>query len=86
MEVSQAQVVQAIGEIVEDIVGIPAAGVTPDKHFMDDLDLDSLALVELGFALEDRFGVEIAEEDIKDLVTVRDVVGYVVGRAAAVAS
>ncbi|MFC5751227.1 acyl carrier protein [Actinomadura rugatobispora] len=86
MDVSQTQVVQAIGEIVEDIVGIPAGNVTPDKHFMDDLDLDSLALVELGFALEDKFGVEIAEEDIKDLVTVRDVVAYVVGRAARVAT
>ncbi|GLZ06509.1 hypothetical protein Acsp03_39750 [Actinomadura sp. NBRC 104412] len=86
MDVSQAQVLQAIGEIVEDIIGVPADGITLDTHLIEDRGLDSLALVELGFALEDRFGVEIAEENFKDLIVVRDMVGYVVERAARVAS
>ncbi|MFI0406073.1 acyl carrier protein [Actinomadura sp. 3N508] len=83
---SETQVLQGIGEIVEDIIGVPAEGLTLDSHLVDDRGLDSLAMVELGFALEDRFGVEIAEENIKDLVVVRDMVGYVIGRAASVAS
>jgi acyl carrier protein len=55
--------------------------VTPEKTFVDDLDIDSLSMVEIAVAAQDKFGVEIPDDQLKDLKTVQDVIDYV-GRAA----
>jgi len=57
--------------------GVPADQVTPDKSFVDDLDIDSLSMVEIAVAAQDKFGVEIPDDQLKNLKTVRDVVTYV---------
>jgi acyl carrier protein len=51
--------------------------VTPEKTFVDDLDIDSLSMVEIAVAAQDKFGVEIPDDQLKDLKTVQDVVDYV---------
>jgi acyl carrier protein len=56
---------------------VPAADVTPDKSFVDDLDIDSLSMVEIAVAAQDKFGVEIPDEELKNLKTVKDVVAFV---------
>jgi acyl carrier protein len=56
---------------------VPAAEVTPSKSFVDDLDIDSLSMVEIAVAAQDKFGVEIPDDQLKDLATVQDVVNYV---------
>jgi acyl carrier protein len=56
---------------------VPADQVTPDKTFVDDLDIDSLSMVEIAVAAQDKFGVEIPDEQLKDLKTVQDVIDYV---------
>ncbi len=56
---------------------MPADQVTPDKTFVDDLDIDSLSMVEIAVAAQDKFGVEIPDDQLKDLKTVQDVVDYV---------
>ncbi|SEG95506.1 acyl carrier protein [Nonomuraea solani] len=71
----------ALADIVEDVTRIPARDVTPDATFADDLDIDSLAMVEISAAVQDRLGVEIPDDRLKDLRTPRDVITYV--RAAA---
>src|SRR4029078_9103256 len=76
-EVSEQEILVGLGEIVEEIVGIPAADVTPEKNFIDDLDIDSLSMVEIAVAAQDKFGVEIPDDELKDLTTVQDVVNYV---------
>jgi acyl carrier protein len=81
-EVSEQEILVGLGEIVEEIVGIPAADVTPEKNFIDDLDIDSLSMVEIGVAAQDKFGVEIPDDELKNLRTVKDVIGYVQGLAA----
>ena len=70
-------VVTGLGEIVDEVAGVPADQVTPDKTFVDDLDIDSLSMVEIAVAAQDKFGVEIPDEQLKDLKTVQDVVDYV---------
>ena len=55
----------------------PAAEVTPAKSFVDDLDIDSLSMVEIAVAAQDKFGVEIPDDQLKDLKTVQDVVNFV---------
>ena len=74
---NEQQILAGLGEIVEEIAGVPAGEVTPSKSFVDDLDIDSLSMVEIAVAAQDRFGVEIPDEQLKDLSTVQDVVNYV---------
>ncbi len=79
----------AIFEIVRDrladILEIDPAGIAEGQSFVDDLDADSLALIELVEALEEELsdrtvGFRIDDEDLEDLKTVRDAVDYVFGR------
>ncbi len=71
------EILEGLGEIVEEITGVPAAEVTPEKNFVDDLDIDSLSMVEIAVAAQDKFGVEIPDDQLKDLKTVQDVINYV---------
>ena len=71
------EILAGLGEIVEEIAGVPADEVTPNKSFVDDLDIDSLSMVEIAVAAQDKFGVEIPDDQLKDLATVQDVVNYV---------
>ena len=80
MALSDQEILSGIGEIIEEIAGVPAAEVTPEKSFVDDLDIDSLSMVEIAVAAQDRFGVEIPDDELKHLKTVKDVVVYVQGK------
>jgi acyl carrier protein len=71
------EILAGLGEIVEEIAGVPADEVTPGKSFVDDLDIDSLSMVEIAVAAQDKFGVEIPDDQLKDLATVQDVVTFV---------
>ncbi|HET9973677.1 MAG TPA: acyl carrier protein [Streptosporangiaceae bacterium] len=78
---NEQEILTGLGEIVEEIAGVPADEVTPSKSFVDDLDIDSLSMVEIAVAAQDKFGVEIPDEQLKDLTTVQDVVNYVTKNA-----
>jgi acyl carrier protein len=80
MALSDQEILSGIGEIIEEIAGVPAADVTPEKSFVDDLDIDSLSMVEIAVAAQDQFGVEIPDDELKNLKTVKDVVVYVQGK------
>ena len=71
------EILAGLAEIVDEIAGVPADEVTPDKNFVEDLDIDSLSMVEIAVAAQDKFGVEIPDEQLKDLKTVQDVVNFV---------
>ena len=66
-----------LAEIVNDIAGVSADDVQLDKSFVDDLDIDSLSMVEIIYAAEEKFGVSIPDEESKNLKTVGDAVAYV---------
>ena len=66
-----------LAEIVNEVTGIPAADVQLEKSFTDDLDVDSLSMVEIAVAAEERFEVRIPDEEIKNLRTVGDAVTYI---------
>jgi len=76
------EILTGLGEIIEEIAGVPADEVTPSKSFADDLDIDSLSMVEIAVAAQDRFGVEIPDDQLKDLVTVQDVITFVAKNAS----
>jgi acyl carrier protein len=75
------EILAGLGEIIEEIAGVPADEVTPNKSFADDLDIDSLSMVEIAVAAQDKFGVEIPDDQLKDLVTVQDVINFVAKNA-----
>lgn len=66
-----------LAEILEEVAGIKPADVTADKSFTDDLDVDSLSMVEVVTAAEDKFGVTIPDEEMKNLKTVGDAISYI---------
>ncbi|MEU2507067.1 acyl carrier protein [Streptomyces sp. NPDC007863] len=79
---TQEDIVKGLAEIVNEIAGIPVEDVEMDKSFTDDLDVDSLSMVEVVVAAEERFDVKIPDGDVKDLKTVGDAVSYILKHQA----
>jgi acyl carrier protein len=77
MAMTEEEILTGLAEIIDEVAGVPADQVTPEKTFVDDLDIDSLSMVEIAVAAQDKFGVEIPDEQLKDLKTVQDVISYV---------
>ena len=75
------EVLSGLAEIVNEIAGIPAEDVELDKSFTDDLDVDSLSMVEVVVAAEERFGVKIPDDEVKNLRTVGDAVDFILANS-----
>jgi acyl carrier protein len=78
MALTVDEVLAGIKEIVVEVAGIDANLIAMDKKFTDDLDVDSLSMVEVVVAAEERFGVKIPDENVTDLLTVADAVNFIV--------
>jgi acyl carrier protein len=63
--------------IIKDLLGADEAKITPEARFREELEADSLDLVELIMAFEDKFGAEISDEDAQKITTVGDAVTYI---------
>lgn len=66
--------------IIKDLLGADEAKITMDAKFREDLEADSLDLVELIMAFEDKFGAEISDEDAQKITTVGEAVSYIDAR------
>jgi acyl carrier protein len=66
-----------IKEIIVELLGVDESKVTLEARFREDLEADSLDLVELIMAFEDKFGGEISDEDAQKITTVGEAVAYV---------
>jgi acyl carrier protein len=66
-----------LAEIVEEVAGVDADQVQLDKSFVDDLDVDSLSMVEVVVAAEEKFDVKIPDDEVKNLKTVGDAVAFI---------
>jgi acyl carrier protein len=77
MSESKEEILVAVTQIFTEVTDVPAEKVQLDKTLRDDLDVDSLATAELGVALQDRFDIELTDEQVIDLVTVADVVAVI---------
>jgi acyl carrier protein len=80
------EIFEIVRDRLADILEIDPSTITEGQSFVDDLDADSLALIELVEALEEtlserKVGFRIEDEDLEDLKTVRDAVDYVHERA-----
>jgi acyl carrier protein len=66
-----------LAEIVNEVAGVDADDVQLEKSFIDDLDIDSLSMVEIVVAAEEKFSVRIPDEEVKNLKTVGDAVSFI---------
>ena len=74
---AQEKTYERLKKIVVDQLGVDEADVKPEASFVDDLNADSLDLVELIMSLEEEFGMEISDEDAEKIKTVGDAEEYV---------
>jgi len=81
--VTTDEIQTGLAEILEEVAGILPADVSPEKSFTDDLDVDSLSMVEVVVAAEEKFDVKIPDDEVKNLRTVGDAVAYIEKHGAA---
>jgi acyl carrier protein len=86
--IDRDEIFEIVRDRLADILEIEPGGITEGQSFVDDLDADSLALIELVEALEEQLAgripcFRIEDEDLEDLKTVRDAIDYVHERATA---
>ena len=72
-----AETFERVKGIIVEVLGVDAAKVTPEARFKEDLEADSLDIVEMVMAFEDAFGGEIPDEEAQKIKTVGDAVEYV---------
>ncbi len=75
------QAFEQVKEIIVEQLGVGADDVKVEASFQEDLNADSLDLVELIMSMEDKFGVKIPDEDAEKILTVNSAVDYVVANA-----
>ncbi len=66
----RSEVMQVMKDKAVEMLEVPPEAVQDDKSFVDDLEVDSLSLVEYTMELEDAFGVELPEDELTDLKTI----------------
>src|SRR3954463_864127 len=68
------EIVAGLAEILEEVAGVSPDDVAEEKSFTEDLDVDSLSMVEVVVAAEEKFGVKIPDDEVQNLKTVGDAV------------
>ncbi|HZJ26622.1 MAG TPA: acyl carrier protein [Acidimicrobiia bacterium] len=79
----RAEALGVLREVAVEVLSVDAASVTEDAKFKEDLDADSLDLVELVMGLEERFDITVPEEDLEGVTTVGNAVDLVLSKASA---
>jgi len=77
MAASRDEVFERVKEVLSERLSVEEADITEEANFQEDLDADSLDLVEMIMELEDQFGIKIPDEDAHKIQTVGQAVDYV---------
>ena len=77
MALSEQEILSGLAEIVNEETGLAVDAVQSDKSFTDDLDIDSLSMMTIVVNAEEKLGVRIPDDDVKNLKTVGDAVSYI---------
>ncbi len=78
---SAEEIRAGLASILNEVADVDADAVTDEKSFVDDLDVDSLSMVEVAMAAEEQFGVKIPDDELPKLKTVGDAVKYIESNA-----
>ena len=74
---TRQEILDELASIMKEVVGTEPQDVTEDKTFQEDLDVDSLSMVEIAVELGNRVGVDIPDAEMANIKTVKDAVDYV---------
>jgi acyl carrier protein len=83
MALSEQEILKGLAEIVNSVTELPVDSVELGKTFTDDLEIDSLDMMQIVVDAEEKFGVRIPDDDVKNLKTVGDAVSYIQTASAA---
>jgi acyl carrier protein len=78
----EQQLFNEVKTIIVDLLGVDESRVVPEARFREELEADSLDLVELIMAFEDKFGGEISDEDAQKITTVGEAITYLKSHGA----
>jgi len=79
---SPDELLKLVADVVSDVAGVPLDDIQLEKSLVDDLDVDSLAIVEIMVSLEEKAGVSVPDDQAKKLKTVGDIVTYLAQEGA----
>jgi acyl carrier protein len=79
---STDEIRSGLASILSEVADVSPDDVSDEKSFTDDLDVDSLSMVEVAMAAEEQFGVKIPDDELPKLKTVGDAVRYIETNAA----
>jgi acyl carrier protein len=74
---TDAEILDKFASILSDVAGVSAEAVELEKSLIDDLDIDSLSMVEIAMEVEKALGIGIPDEQLQNIKTVADVVNYI---------
>ncbi len=77
----QKEIFEKVKAIIVDLLGVDEAKITPEARFREDLEADSLDLVELIMKFEDEFGGEISDKEAQEIKTVGQAVEYLLAHS-----
>ena len=77
MAQSQQEILEGLADIVNEETGLDQDSVQLDKSFTEDLDIDSLSMMTIVVNAEEKFGVRIPDDEVKNLTTVGDAVSFI---------
>mgnify|MGYP003504179125 CR=1 FL=1 len=82
MALSTEDVLAGLAELINDETGIATDTVALDKSFVDDLDIDSISMMTIVVNAEEKFGVTIPDDEVKNLKSVGDAVTFIASNQA----
>ena len=77
MALNNDEVLAGLAELITDETGIDAGEVALEQSFTDDLDIDSISMMTIVVNAEEKFGVTIPDDEVKNLKTVKDAVDFI---------
>jgi acyl carrier protein len=78
---SAEEIREGLASILNEVADVSPGDVSDEKSFVDDLDVDSLSMVEVAMAAEEKFGVKIPDDELPKMKTVGDAVKYIESNA-----